>query len=144
MINMKFYDTLVPYKTIEYKGIHYTVCRDYSHISRYRGLRQVVFMPDDPERFTALETANAIISNKLPVKFHTVTVTEENRLDLIAYKELGSVSYAWVIAYINRIVDGYTVHEGQRLTIPINITSLFSKGELLAPVSPSALNLGSE
>lgn len=141
---MKFYDTLVPYKTIEYKGIHYTVCRDYSHISRYRGLRQVVFMPDDPERFTALETANAIISNKLPVKFHTVTVTEENRLDLIAYKELGSVSYAWVIAYMNRIVDGYTVHEGQRLTIPINITSLFSKGELLAPVSPSALNLGSE
>lgn len=141
---MKFYDTLVPYKTIEYKGIHYTVCRDYSHISRYRGLRQVVFMPDDPERFTALETANAIISNKLPVKFHTVTVTEENRLDLIAYKELGSVSYAWVIAYMNRIVDGYTVHEGQRLTIPVNITSLFSKGELLAPVSPSALNLGSE
>lgn len=141
---MKFYDTLVPYKTIKYKGIHYTVCRDYSHISRYRGLRQVVFMPDDPERFTALETANAIISNKLPVKFHTVTVTEENRLDLIAYKELGSVSYAWVIAYMNRIVDGYTVHEGQRLTIPINITSLFSKGELLAPVSPSALNLGSE
>lgn len=141
---MKFYDTLVPYKTIEYKGIHYTVCRDYSHISRYRGLRQVVFMPDDPERFTALETANAITSNKLPVKFHTVTVTEENRLDLIAYKELGSVSYAWVIAYMNRIVDGYTVHEGQRLTIPINITSLFSKGELLAPVSPSALNLGSE
>lgn len=103
-----------------------------------------MFMPDDPERFTALETANAIISNKLPVKFHTVTVTEENRLDLIAYKELGSVSYAWVIAYMNRIVDGYTVHEGQRLTIPINITSLFSKGELLAPVSPSALNLGSE
>lgn len=141
---MKFYDTLVPHKTIEYKGIQYTVCRDYSHISRYRGLRQVVFMPDDPERFTALETANAIISNKLPVKFHTVTVTEENRLDLIAYKELGSVSYAWVIAYMNRIVDGYTVHEGQRLTIPINITSLFSKGELLAPVSPSALNLGSE
>ena len=144
MINMKFYDTLVPYKTIEYKGIQYTVCRAYSHISRYRGLRHVVFMPDDPERFTALDTANAINSNKLPVKFHTVTVTEENRLDLIAYKELGSVSYAWVIAYMNRIVDGYTVHEGQRLTIPINITSLFSKGELLAPVSPSALNLGSE
>lgn len=141
---MKFYDTLVPHKTIEYKGIQYTVCRDYSHISRYRGLRQVVFMPNDPERFIALETSNAIISNKLSVKFHTVTPTEENRLDLISYKELGSVSYAWVIAYFNRIVDGYTVHEGQRLTIPVNITSLFSKGELLAPVSPSVLNLGSE
>ena len=141
---MKFYDTLVPHKTIEYKGIQYTVCRDYSHISRYRGLRQVVFMPNDPERFIALETPNAIISNKLSVKFHTVTPTEENRLDLISYKELGSVSYAWVIAYFNRIVDGYTVHEGQRLTIPVNITSLFSKSELLAPVSPSVLNLGSE
>ena len=71
MIDMKFYDTLVPHKTIEYKGIQYTVCRDYSHISRYRGLRQVVFMPNDPERFIALETPNAIISNKLSVKFHT-------------------------------------------------------------------------
>ena len=141
---MQFYDTLRPYKTIEYKGVQYTVCRDYSHISRHRCLRQVVFMPSEINRFIALETPNAIVSTKLPVKYHIVTATEENRLDLISYKELGSTSYALVIAYINKIMDGYTVHEGQRLTVPLNITSLFSKGEMLAPVSPSVLNLGSE
>jgi hypothetical protein len=101
-------------------------------------------MPSEINRFIALETPNAIVSTKLPVKYHIVTATEENRLDLISYKELGSTSYAWVIAYINKIIDGYTVHEGQRLTVPLNITSLFSKGEMLAPVSPSVLNLGSE
>ena len=64
---MQFYDTLRPYKTIEYKGVQYTVCRDYSHISRHRCLRQVVFMPSEINRFIALETPNAIVSTKLPV-----------------------------------------------------------------------------
>lgn len=141
---MKFFDTLVPYKTVTRKGIQYTVCCDYSHISRHRSLRQVIFHPNDTDRFIALETPNAIVSNKLPIKYHTVTATEENRLDLISNKELGSPTYAWAIAYFNGVMDGYTVHEGQRLVIPSNITALFSSGELLAPVSPSVLNLGSE
>lgn len=141
---MKWYDTLTPYKTIEYRGIQYTVCRDYSHISRYRCLRQVVFSPAHVDRFIALETPNAVVVNNLPVKYHVVTAVEENRLDIIANKELGSVTYAWIIAYLNKVVDGYTVHEGQRLVVPTSITSLFSRGEMLAPVSPSVLNLGSE
>lgn len=141
---MKWYDTLTPYKTIEYRGIQYTVCRDYSHISRYRCLRQVVFSPTHQDRFIALETPNAIVVNNLPVKYHVVTAVEENRLDIIANKELGSVTYAWIIAYLNKIIDGYTVHEGQRLVVPTSVTSLFSRGEMLAPVSPSVLNLGSE
>ena len=141
---MKFYDTLTPYRTIEYRGIQYTVCRDYSHISRYRCLRQVIFAPKSRSRFMALETPNAIVVHNLPVKYHQVTALEENRLDLIANAELGSVTYAWIIAYLNKIADGYTVHEGQRLMIPTSITALFNTGELLAPVSPSVLNLGSE
>lgn len=141
---MRFYDTLTPYKTVKRKGIQYTVCCDYSHISRYRGLRQVIFHPVDDDRFIALETPNAIVSNKLPIKYHTVTALEENRLDLIANAELGSANYAWTIAYLNGVLDGFTVHEGQRLVVPANITALFSAGELLAPVSPSVLNLGSE
>ena len=92
----------------------------------------------------ALETPNAIVVHNLPVKYHQVTALEENRLDLIANAELGSVTYAWIIAYLNKIADGYTVHEGQRLMIPTSITALFNTGELLAPVSPSVLNLGSE
>lgn len=141
---MKFFDTLTPYKKVTRKGIQYTVCCDYPHVSRYRSLRQVIFHPDDADRFIALETSNAIVSNKLSIKYHTVTAIEENRLDLIANAELGSPTYAWAIAYFNGVMDGYTVHEGQRLVVPANITALFGSGELLAPVSPSVLNLGSE
>jgi hypothetical protein len=71
-------------------------------------------------------------------------VPEENRLDLIAQKELGSATYSWVIAYFNQIEDGYTVREGQRLVIPESVTALLSKGEILAPIAYTRLNLGEE
>ena len=73
-----------------------------------------------------------------------VETGEENRLDLIANTYLGSATYSWVIAYFNQIEDGYTVREGQTLIIPKTITSLFSDGEILAPITALALNLGEE
>ena len=141
---MKFYDTLIPYKEIEYKGIQYTNCMDFDHISRYKGLRRVIHNPHDQEyRQVTLETPNAFTTH-LDVQYYDVPSYEENRLDLIAYKLLGSASYGWVIAYFNGIADGYTVPEGQRLAIPQTISSLFSTGEILASVSPYQLNLGEE
>lgn len=142
---MKIPNTLIPYDTVESNGgIQYSVCRDFSHISRYRGLRQVVHNPEiTADRFVALETPNSITIN-CEVVYYDVKHTEENRLDLIAYKTLGDPTYSWVIAYFNGIVDGFTVQEGQKLAIPRSITSLFNKGEILQSVSPSMLNLGSE
>lgn len=141
---MKYYDTLVPYKEVEYGGIQYGVCRDFNHISRYRGLRQVVHNPSDIlERFISPETPNPFTTN-CEVEYYDVPANEENRLDVIAYKKLGSSSYSWVIAYFNQIEDGYTVREGQRLAIPKSISSLFNSGEILAAISPLQLNLGSE
>lgn len=140
---MKPYTTTTEYKKIENDGIQYTVCRDYSHISRYRGLRQVIHESQKPERYMALEAPNAFQSN-IDITYHNVTTSEENRLDIIAKKYLGSASYSWIIAYINNIEDGFTVTPGQRLVIPNNLTSLFNKGEILAPISALALNLGSE
>lgn len=141
---MKYYDTLVPYKEVEYGGIQYGVCRDFNHISRYRGLRQIVHNPSDIlERFISPETPNPFTTN-CEVEYYDVPANEENRLDVIAYKKLGSSSYSWVIAYFNQIEDGYTVREGQRLAIPKSISSLFNSGEILAAISPLQLNLGSE
>ena len=142
---MKILDTLTPYDVVESNGgIQYGVCRDFSHISRYRGLRQLVHNPDSiPDRFVALETPNSITINA-EVTYYDVPHIEENRLDLIAYNTLGDPTYSWVIAYFNGIADGFTVHQGQRLAIPKSITALFNKGELLASISPSMLNLGSE
>lgn len=136
-------DLTKPYKEVEHNGIAYSTCRDYGHISRYRTLRQVVHAPDSVDRYVTLETNNAFISHT-DVVFHEVTNQEENRLDLIADKYLGSPTYSWVIAYFNDIEDGFTVFEGQRLRIPKSITSLLSAGEILAPVSALKLNLGEE
>lgn len=140
---MRWYNTLTPYKELDYSGIQYGVCFDYQHISRYKGLRQVVHNPSNTDRFAAPETPNPFHTN-MQVEYYTVPAYEENRLDLIANKFLGSADYSWVLAYFNSIEDGYTVYEGQKLIIPKSLTSLFNKGEILESVSPLALNLGSE
>lgn len=141
---MQFYNTTTPYQVIPYRRIQYGVCRDFSYICRYRGLRQITHSPDDIEdRVITLETPNVFQTN-IDVDVYEVPSHEENRLDLIAYKHLGSADYAWVLAYFNGISDGYTVREGQKLNIPKAITQLFNKGEILESIPPLALNLGSE
>lgn len=138
------YDINHPYQEIPYEGIQYTNCRDFGHISRYKGLRQVVHNPDSTdERYMALETVNPFTTNS-DVDYYEVPSRYENRLDIIAYEELGSASYAWVIAYFNNIEDGFSVHEGQLIKIPKNISSLFNSGEILQTVPALGLNLGSE
>lgn len=140
---MEFYNTLVPYKTLDYKGIQYASCRDFNHISRYRGLRQVIHSPNEPDRLVTLETPNPFTTNT-DVNYYEVSADTENRLDVIAYRFLGSAQYAWVIAYFNGIEDGFTCREGQRLAIPKSISSLFNTGEILQAIPASTLNLGSE
>jgi hypothetical protein len=137
-------DLTTPYATIDYGGIVYSTCKDFDYISRYRNLRQVVHCPNDvEERTVTLETVNPFITNT-EVKYHEVTTSEINRLDLIAENELGSATYGWVIAYFNKIEDGFTAREGQKLIIPNNVTALLNQGEILAPITALRLNLGEE
>ena len=150
----QWYDTLTPYSEFKHNEIQYSSCFDFSHISRYRNLRTVSHTYDKvdningnitTETYTSLETPNKIFSN-MAVVYYTVRADEENRLDLIAYKYLGSAEYSWVISYLNEIHDGYTVMEGQRIKIPAsrNVLSFLDTGEMLAPVNATLLNLGSE
>lgn len=137
-------DLTLPFDTIEHLGIAYTSPKDFSdHISRYRNLRQVWHNLDGEDRFITLETVNPFITDT-EIKYHEVTVNEVDRLDLIAYEELGSATYAWVIAYFNSIEDGYTIREGQRLIIPKSITALLESGEILTPIAYTKWNLGEE
>lgn len=138
-----YYNTLKPYRIISHGGIEYTVCRDFEHISRYRGLRQVVHNPSAFDRYITLESPNPIKS-KAEFIYYDVPHMEENRLDLIAYKFYGSAQYSWIISYFNNIEDGFTVYEGQRLKILKNFTDLFNKGELLANIPALQLQLGEE
>lgn len=140
---MRVYNTLVPYDEIERDDIQYTYCHQYNHISRYKGLRQVIHQGLSPERYIALETSNST-SSLADSYYYTVPSRCTNRLDIIAKEQLGSASYAWVLAYLNNIVDGFTVAEGTILRIPNNISLLFNEGEILAPVKITSLNLSSE
>lgn len=138
------YNINYPYREVEYEGIDYTTCREFNHISRYKGLRQVIHSPKtSDERFIALETVNGFTTH-VEVYYYTVQEYEENRLDVIAYEQLGASQYSWIIAYFNNIEDGFSVHPGQRLAIPKSLSSLFNSGEILATVSALGLNLGSE
>lgn len=137
------YNTLIPYKEIEYNGIQYAFCRDFNHLSRYKNLRQVIHGPDSIDRCMTLETPNSFVSN-IEIQYYEVSSTEENRLDIIADKLLGSSDYAWVLCYFNNISDGYTVKEGQKLKVPISVSSLFSNKEILSSIPLTTLHLGSE
>ena len=137
-------DLTQPYKVLKHEGIVYSTCKDFDYISRYRNLRQVVHLSNSSDRYITLETVNPLVTNNLKVVYHEVELMEENRLDLIAYKYLGSASYSWVIAYFNSIEDGYSVAAGQTIIIPKNITDLFSAGEILAPITALRMNLGEE
>ena len=99
---MEFYDTLKPFKILQHTGIQYSVCRSFEHISRYKGLRQVAHNISTNDRFTGLETPNPFTTSA-DITYYDVPAHEENRLDIIANKFLGSATYSWVIAYFNDI-----------------------------------------
>lgn len=138
------HDTTKPYEEVNYKGIEYTVCKDYDHISRYKRLRQVIHLLEGSDRFISLEIQNGYNYKDLSIEYYEVTTRTENRLDLISYSYFGTASYSWIIAYINGISDGYTVLEGQVLMIPTAFSELFSSNCVLSAVSPTSLNLGTE
>lgn len=140
---MQFLNTNTPYKKVERDPIQYTYCVNFQHISRYRCLRQVIHEGTNENRFVALETTNPFTTSA-KAKYYTVPYHLENRLDIIAQEQLGSATYAWVIAYYNNIQDGYTVLEGTQLAIPESISTLFENGEILASITATKLNLGSE
>lgn len=139
-----YYDTLTPYQEIEHTGIEYNSCYDYSHISRYKGLRRIAHNPYDTDRFVTLETPNPIVANNLNFYSYEVKQAQENRLDLIAEEVYGSAQYSWILSYFNNIEDGFTVNAGQQLKVLKNMSSLFEKNELLASIPGMSLNLGVE
>ena len=140
---MIFQNINTQYKEVKRDPIQYTYCRNFNYLSRYKSLRQVIHEGNSKGRFVAFETTNAF-NSYCKTKSYVVTPDKENRLDLIAQEQLGSASYAWVIAYFNNLADGFTVLEGTTLIMPVSITALFDKGEILSSISVNKLNLGSE
>lgn len=93
--------------------------------------------------YLALETPNAFTTD-IEIDYYEVPTDEENRLDLIAYKLFGSATRSWIIAYMNKLEDGFSVRAGQKLVVPKSFDKLFDRDEILAPVAYDTLKLREE
>ena len=56
-------------------------------------------------------------------KYFKVTAKEENRLDLVASYYYNDPYKYWIIAYVNNIIDCFTLPIGTILRIPMDITN---------------------
>ena len=53
------------------------------------------------------------------VTYHTVTSSEADRLDKVAFFEYGKASLWWLIAWANKIIDPFILVKGTTLIIPL-------------------------
>lgn len=123
--------------------IRYTVARDFNYLSRYRMLRQIIIGEGTSNPVVVFEYPNKFTTSST-LQYHEVLPEEADRLDLLAYRLLGSVDYSWILAFINNIQDSYTVSNGFNLAYPSSVSDLLKSGEFFAPVSPISMNLGTE
>lgn len=56
-------------------------------------------------------------------KYFKVTAKEENRLDLVASYYYNDPYKYWIIAYVNNIIDCFSLPIGTILRIPVDITN---------------------
>lgn len=53
------------------------------------------------------------------ITYHTVTASETDRLDKVAFYEYGKASLWWLIAWANKIIDPFILVKGTTLIIPL-------------------------
>ena len=99
--------------------------RPLNNLSRYRTYKRIINEVHQPLQ---LKLVNGITREKTYLgTYHTVTLREENRLDIIANEEYGDQKLYWVIAMANNIIDPFNVKQGTVLKIP-QIATVSMKG----------------
>lgn len=99
----------------------------YSNASRYCNLRTI---QGDDGKIYHESWYQKVVDYSANDNYHTVTIDDENRLDIIANKYYGTPRYWWVIAIANYILDPFDVPRNSYLRIP-PLTSLYNKGGVL-------------
>lgn len=95
--------------------------------SRYRNLK--ILSGSDGKSF--YETRRNIDIRESTNDFvHEVSLGEEGRLDLIAYRYYKNPTLWWVIAYFNNILDPFEIPAGMVLKIPSK-ESIYGYGGIL-------------
>lgn len=112
-----------------FRPLTYYVPKDYKNNSRYTKLRRLF---DQKRGVYYHETwVQKFVDESANDNFYTVTESEKNRLDIIAYSYYGTSNYWWVIAAANYIIDPFDIPVGTVLRIP-PISSLYNKGGILS------------
>lgn len=102
--------------------------RVYKNNSRYTRVRRL--QGDDGKIYHENWIARSIDKTSND-QYYTVTMTEQDRLDIIAVKFYGTAKYWWVIALANDIIDPFTLDIGTTLRIP-TLISLYNEGGVLS------------
>lgn len=101
----------------------------YRNNSRYRNIRTL--RDSETNRLYHENINTTIIPDSSDDQYFTVSIVEENRLDIIANTFYNTPRYWWILAFANNIIDPFDVPVGTRLRIP-PITSLYGLGGVLS------------
>lgn len=99
----------------------------YKNASRYKNLRTI---QSDTGKIYHETWFQKFIDYSSEDQYHTVTLDEVGRLDIISNNYYDTPRYWWVIALANYILDPFDVPLGTSLRIP-PLTSLYKKGGVL-------------
>ena len=99
----------------------------YKNASRYTNIRT---LKDDDGTLYDENWIQKFVDKSADDQYMTVSLREENRLDIISNDYYNTPNYWWVIALGNYIIDPFTIPVGTYLRIP-QISSLYNQGEVL-------------
>lgn len=112
----------------KFTGIEYQGKVTYKNASRYKNLRTIQNEADG--KIFHESWFQKVIDHSPEDTYHTVTINEKNRLDIIANYYYGTPRYWWVVAIANYILDPFDVEVGSVLRIP-PLIALYNKGGVL-------------
>lgn len=118
---------LEEYRTIFEEPTYYSP-RQYENNSRYQRVRT---LKDEKGNVYHENWIKRGIDTSASDSYYTVTMVEENRLDIISSSYYGTPRYWWVIAIANNIIDPFDVPIGTELRIP-TLDTLYNKGGILS------------
>lgn len=101
--------------------------RKFDFTSRYGNSRQIMDLMGN----MYFESFNSVsIKETSGDKYYTVSIKDENRLDIIANNCYGTKDYWWLIAFANDIIDPFSVERGRVLRIP-PLSSMYIGSEVI-------------
>ncbi len=101
----------------DYVKAHYTVPYSTTNNSRYKHIDELLLKDGKTVKAT-LGTTDLSVYPFSGMSMYVVPDGEEDRIDIIASKTLGSASLYWAICYMNNIDDPLSIKVGRTLYIP--------------------------